>query len=423
MRFIYSLAFLLLLPFIYLRLYWRSFKNPAYRQGFKERLAIFKKPERQGGLWIHAVSVGETIAAIPLIKSFQKAFPDLPITMTSMTPTGKERVQATFGNSVLSLFVPYDLPLFVRRFCRNIQPDLLVIMETELWPNLLFVAKQQKIPILLANARLSARSAKRYGYVRKFIKPMLQQIDKIAVQTEVEAQRFQQLGANPEMIFVTGSIKFDMPLPDDLIIKAEALRNSLGKERFIWVAASTHPGEEEIVLQAHREILQTYPNTILILVPRHQERFASVFSLCQKMQFSVVKRTERSNMTENENVFLGDTMGELLLFYASADVAFVGGSLVPVGGHNLLEPALLAKPIVTGWHMENFVAITDLLLSANGVVQIHKKEELAGNVMQFVNPEIANQYGQHALSVVEKNKGALEKHLQLIRELLKKNSR
>ena len=278
MRRIYTLFYWLLLPFILFRLLWRSRKAPAYRRRWLERFGIFNSEVKPGSLWVHAVSLGEVIAAVPLINEFRKQYPDEPVTITTMTPTGSERVKAVYGDSVLRVYVPYDIPLLIQKFINKVKPRLLVIIETELWPNLLYVCNKNHLPVLLANARLSERSARNYARVKTITAQMLQNISKIAVQTKAEADRYIGLGLPPDRITVTGSIKFDIRIPQDLEDKAAGLRRLLGIDRRIWVAASTHEGEEEQVLKAYAKIRQHFPNALLILVPRHPERFPAVIN-------------------------------------------------------------------------------------------------------------------------------------------------
>lgn len=265
-----------------IRLLWRSHRAPAYRRRWKERFAHFPAPQKKGGLWVHAVSLGEAIAAIPLIKGFLANHPDELVTVTTMTPTGSEKILAAFGDKIFHVYVPYDLPRIVKRFLFKIKPQLAVIIETELWPNLLYYTAQQHIPILLANGRLSERSAKRYARIKPIAKSMLQCFSYLAVQTKIEAARFIKLGIEPRKVIVTGSIKFDTQIPRDLEDKSQGLRRLLGLERLIWIAGSTHEGEEEQVLDAFATVKASFPNLLLILVPRHPERFNKVASLCKK---------------------------------------------------------------------------------------------------------------------------------------------
>jgi 3-deoxy-D-manno-octulosonic-acid transferase len=418
LRKIYTLSFYFLLPLIMLRLLWRSRKLPAYRRRMQERLGYFTPPPQTGGLWVHAVSLGEVIAAAPLIAEFQRQHPNDLVTVTTITPSGSDRVQKLLGGRVFHVYLPYDTPGMLTRFVAKITPRLCVIMETELWPNLLHTCRKRHIPVLLANGRMSARSASRYARIASVTREMLQTITFITAQTAVERSRYIELGANPDKVVVTGSIKFDITLPGDLPDRAAALSASLGTDRLKWIAASTHEGEETQVLAAFARVREIFPEALLILVPRHPDRFKEVAQLCQKQGFQVTARSTQQDCTLQTDIFLGDTIGELLLFYAVADVAFVGGSLTQVGGHNLLEPAALARPVITGPYMDNFLEITRLLLAAKAVKQIHHSQELAEAVVAFLSDgTLRAQTGQAGLQVVENNRGALARQAELMLEL------
>lgn len=419
-RTLYSLLFHLLLPLILLRLAWRAWRAPAYARRVKERFAFGLPPLQPGGIWVHAVSVGESIAAAPMIRALQARHPELPITVTCMTPTGSERIRALFGNSVQHCYLPYDLPWAAARFLDRLQPKLAVIMETELWPNHIHQCVRRGIPTVLANARLSERSARGYGRFAGLTRPMLAEMSWIAVQTEAEAERFRQLGARPECVSVTGSIKFDLSIDPALPAKAVALRESWGTlTRPVWIAASTHAGEDEIVLAAHRQLLRQHPDSLLILVPRHPERFDAVHVLCQREGFSTVRRSSGQPVGKEHQVLLGDTMGELLFLYALADVAFVGGSLVPSGGHNLLEPAALGKPVLSGPYLFNFLEIAAQLRAAKALAEVTDGDALAEQVRQLLGSDARRQLmGEAGYGVLKANRGALEQLLEGLARLL-----
>jgi 3-deoxy-D-manno-octulosonic-acid transferase len=412
-RIIYSILFYLALPYVFLRLLWRSRNAPLYRQRILERFGfcphIFNRC-----IWIHAVSVGETIAAIPFIKTLKARYPDIPILVTNMTPTGAARVKAALGDKVLQAYVPYDLPDAVARFLKRVNPSVAIIMETELWPNLFAECKTREIPIMIANARLSEKSARGYRSIAGLTREMLQSVDVIAAQATADAERFIALGIPKERVHITGNLKFDLEIPQDLPEKSKALRMQLGNDRLIWIAASTHQGEEEIILAAHRMIYEKNNNALLILVPRHPERFDAMTTLAMQQGFHVVRRSQNQSCTPDVNVYVGDTMGELLLMYSVCDVAFVGGSLVPVGGHNMLEPAALGKPILTGPQLFNFAEISQMLFAAKGMIQIENANQLAERVTEFFgNENYRNEFGNHARGVVEANRGSLAKQIQL----------
>ena len=422
-RTLYTLLFHLGLPLVAIRLWLRARKAPAYAKRVGERFAVNLPALQPGGIWVHAVSVGESIAAAPMIRALLKQYPQLPITVTCMTPTGSQRVQAMFADEprIQHCYLPYDLPWAAARFLNRVQPKLAVIMETELWPNHIHQCAKRGIPVALANARLSARSAKGYARFANLTRPMLEEMSLIAAQTETEAERFRQLGARPECVVVTGSIKFDLSIDPQLLIKARELRESWqAQERPVWIAASTHEGEDEIVLAAHRQLLTHYPNAVLILVPRHPERFNSVFELCQREGFATVRRSGGESVSAQTQVLLGDTMGELLFLYALADSAFVGGSLVPNGGHNLLEPAALAKPVLSGPHLFNFLEIAALLREAGALEEIEDAQGLALAVQRlFELPQNAQQMAEAGLKVMQANQGALQRLLDGLARLLR----
>lgn len=419
MRRLYTILFYCALPFILLRLLWRARKNPAYARRWSERFGCLSKPIAQHGIWIHAVSVGETIAAIPLIKALQQRYPDLPILVTTTTPTGADRVQAVFAQQVSHAYLPYDLPGALQRFVEQVKPQCLIIMETELWPNLLHICAKNGVNTLLANARLSEQSAAGYQKIGLLTRAMLKQLTVLAAQSPNDATRFLALGMNPERLSVTGSIKFDLEIPTDLTQRALELRTIWGKQRPVWIAASTHEGEEELILNAHVEVRKKIPDALLVLVPRHLERFNRVAALAQRLGFKITRRSECLVCAEDTGVFIGDSMGELLLFYAAADVAFVGGSLVPVGGHNPLEPAALSLPVLMGPHLFNFAHISQELISAGAMLQIKNAGELAQQIIELLqNTPLRQQMGAKGERFVAQNRGAVAKHLALLEPLL-----
>lgn len=420
-RTLYTLLFHLGLPLVALRLFLRARKAPAYGQRVAERFAIKLPPMRQGGIWVHAVSVGESIAAAPMVRALLKAYPELPITVTCMTPTGSERIRALFADEprIQHCYLPYDLPWAAARFLDHVRPRLGVIMETELWPNHIHQCAKRGIPVALANARLSARSARGYGRFAKLTRPMLAEMSLIAAQTETEAERFRSLGARPECVQVTGSIKFDLKLDEQLLPRARQLREQWqASQRPVWIAASTHEGEDAQVLEAHRRLLQVHADALLILVPRHPERFNAVHALCAE-QFATVRRSSAELVTDATQVLLGDTMGELLFLYALADIAFVGGSLMPTGGHNPLEPAALALPVISGPHVFNFLDISAMLKDAGALQAVDDSQALAAAVQRLVElPLDAKRMGEAGRAVMQANQGALQHLLDGLARLL-----
>ncbi|MFI8224930.1 lipid IV(A) 3-deoxy-D-manno-octulosonic acid transferase [Pseudomonas sp. NPDC085632] len=422
-RTLYTALFYLGLPLVAIRLWLRARKAPAYAKRIGERFSYGMPKLQPGGIWVHAVSVGESIAAAPMIRALLQRYPQSPITVTCMTPTGSERIQALFANEprIQHCYLPYDLPCAAARFLNRVQPKLAVIMETELWPNHIHQCAKRGIPVALANGRLSERSARGYGRFSKLTAPMLAEMSLFAVQTEAEAQRFRDLGARPETVEVTGSIKFDLTIDPQLLQRAADLRGQWqALERPVWIAASTHEGEDEVVLDAHRRLLANHPDALLILVPRHPERFNSVFELCQREGFATVRRSTGTHVDARTSVLLGDTMGELLFLYALADSAFVGGSLVANGGHNLLEPAALAKPVISGPHLFNFLDIAAQLREAGALAEVDDAEGLAVEVQRlFELPRDAQRMADAGLAVMRRNQGALQRLLDGLGRLIK----
>ena len=420
-RTLYSLLLYLAVPVIAVRLWLRSRKAAAYAKRIGERFALTLPQFKHGGIWLHAVSVGESIAAAPVVKALQEQYPDLPITMTCMTPTGSERIQSMFGDSVQHSYLPYDLPLCSRRFFKRLQPRLAIVMETELWPNHINQCARLNIPVVLANGRLSERSARGYGRFPKLVAPMLKQISALAVQTQTEARRFIELGARPETVTVTGSIKYDLRVDKNLPKQAQALREQWqASQRPVWIAASTHEGEDVLILAAHQQLLTQFPDALLILVPRHPERFESVHALCVAQGMQVQRRSTHAAVSAEHQVLLGDTMGELLFLYALADVALVGGSLIEHGGHNMLEPIALAKPTLTGPHYFNFLEIAQQLLAAGAIQEVADTQQLAQAVAElWSNPEQAQLMCAAGQQVLQGNQGALQRLLDIIQIQLK----
>lgn len=428
-RSLYTLLFHLGLPLVAGRLAWRAWQAPAYAKRVGERFALGLPPLKPGGIWLHAVSVGESIAAAPLVRELLARYPQLSITITCMTPTGSERIQAMFGGSeyagrVQHCYLPYDLPWAAARFLDQVKPKLAVIMETELWPNHIHQCAKRGIPVVLANGRLSERSARGYARFANLTAPMLAELDLLAVQTALEAERFCSLGARPECVEVTGSIKFDLTIDPALLTRAAALREQWqATQRPVWIAASTHAGEDEIVLAAHRELLTHNPDALLILVPRHPERFNAVFELSQRQGFSARRRSTGEALLTSDQVLLGDTMGELLFLYALADIAFVGGSLVANGGHNLLEPAALGKPVLSGPHLFNFLEIAAQLRAAGALSEVADANGLAERVAQlWREPETALAMRDAGQAVMQANQGALARLLAGLGRLLEGKS-
>lgn len=417
-RIIYSFIFYLVSPLVVLRLLYRANKNHAYRHRIKERFGIFNTPDLKRPIWIHAASVGETMAAVPLVKKLRQEYPDQDIVVTSQSPTGSERVRSLLGETVFHVYAPYDIPGCVKRFLSKIQPVMLIILETELWPNMVHYSKSKGASVILASARLSAKSASGYQKVLPLVRPMFKQLDAVAAQNEDAAARFRMLGVSNDRVSVKSNLKFDFAVEKDVLLDAQALRSAVGEQRLIWVAASTHEGEENILLAVHNKILKRFPSALLILVPRHPERFEEVYRLCQE-QFHLVRRSTKVPIKKDHQILLGDKMGELLIMYGAADVAFVGGSLIERGGHNPLEPACLAKPIIMGPHVFNFEQICQQFNEQEGLVFIQNEADLYVTLVKcFEDAAYRKKLGDSALLLVRKNRGALDKLLGVVRPFL-----
>ncbi|MDX2163910.1 MAG: lipid IV(A) 3-deoxy-D-manno-octulosonic acid transferase [Gammaproteobacteria bacterium] len=419
MRTIYSILFYLGMPFVWLRLLWRSRRDPNYAKRWSERLGYVPKNIHSNCIWWHCVSVGETLAALPLIKSLMQRYPNISVLVTGMTPSGSAQIQKHLGGAVSHMYAPYDLPHLWGRFLKKINPKLLIIMETELWPNMLAKCHEKKIPTILINARLSEKSAKGYGKFSGLIKEMLDNLNIVAVQNQQDGERFIKLGLPPERLHVTGTVKFDITISAQLLQKARELRASWNADRPVFIAASTHEGEEKIILEAFKKISAQDPDTLLILAPRHPERRQEIVNLCESYGFSHCLRSQNEIPQPNTKVFIADTMGELLLFYAVSDIAFVGGSLIERGGHNILEPAAIGIPVITGPFLYNFAQIDRLLSGSEALIKVKNAEGLATAVLGLLNDaKKRDAVGKRGEAVIAKNRGASEKQLNLIERLI-----
>jgi 3-deoxy-D-manno-octulosonic-acid transferase len=422
-RFLYNVGWYVFVPAVVLFMLWRSRKQPAYRRRMLERFGYVKRLSGKPVIWVHAVSMGEVIAAEPLVNALLERYPDHQILVTTITPTGSERVVAAWGNRVEHCYLSYDLYHSVKRFLSRTQPVCGFILETELWPNLYRQAQRRGTKLMLCNARLSEKSMS--GYLKvpgpKVINETLACLTVVAAQTEADRQRYVALGANSQTVVVAGNVKFDLKLPDDMPEREAAIRQLFG-ERPVWVAASTHPGEEEIVLAAHRKVLEVVPNALFVLVPRHPDRFKEVAELLKRQQWTSATRSSGARCAAETQVFLGDSMGEMLSFYAASDVAFVAGSFAQVGGHNVLEPAALKKPVVCGPQLYNFERIAEQLRQIEGMRQVEDADALGTVVANWLqDPASAARVGNAAYQLVANNRGALERHLDIIeRDILGK---
>ncbi len=419
-RLIYSGVLYLAIPFILIRLFFKGRRSPAYHQRIPERFAHIDIQPQAGGVWVHAVSVGESNAAIMLIKALRADNPRLHFTVTCMTPTGSQTLLKALGDSVSHCYLPYDLPHAMARFFGVVRPAVGIIMETELWPNMVHVAHQNGVKLMVANMRLSQRSANGYAKIRRLLRPALQRIDQFAVQTSEDAERLGQLGAPQSRISICGNIKFDLPLADESGARQQARIQMLGG-RPVWIAGSTHEGEDQPLLQVHQQLLEQFPDLLLILVPRHPERFDAVFQLTEAMKLKTVRHslaTTSEGLGHTTQIYLLDTMGELGRFIELSDIAFIGGSLVPTGGHNVLEACAAGVPVICGPHMHNFSAITKAMLNAKAGAQITHVSELK-NILErwLADAALRATIGNNGVALVRNNQGSLARHVKLIHEL------
>lgn len=409
----------LIQPLIWIKLLLRSRRAPAYRKRWAERYGFCADKVKPNGIVLHSVSVGETLASVPLVRALRHRYPQLSITVTTMTPTGSERVLSAFGHEVNHVYLPYDLPCAIKRFLQATQPKLVIIMETELWPSLISALDKQQIPLVIANARLSERSFKGYHKIRRFMTPLLNKISLIAAQNPEDEERFIQLGLANNKLSVTGSLKFDISVTPELAARAVTLRRQWAPHRPVWIATSTHDGEESIILESHKELLGVFPNLLLILVPRHPERFRIVQGLTERNGFSYIMRSSHQRPSPETQIVVGDSMGELMLLYGIADIALVGGSLVARGGHNPLEPAAHAIPVLMGPHTWNFTSICARLEDANALLRVSNSNTLIQKMSELLQDDDYRQYyGRQAAMVLRQNQGALQRLIKLLEPYL-----
>ncbi len=420
---------------------WRGIRDRSYWANFRERFG-FGEYLQPPGIWVHAVSVGEVQAAAALVGTLRERYPAVPVIVTTLTPTGAQRARTLFKDLAHVRYIPFDLPSAVRRFFNRVQPRLAVIFETELWPNLYHECGRRRVPLVLASARISPRSVSRYRRLGALFRDALSRGIVIAAQGESDADRFRSLGADPDRTHVTGNIKFDFSVPLDMAARGRRLRERYGAARPVWVAGSTHGGEEEMILEAHRIVRAAHPGALLVLVPRHPTRCNEVADGMERDGVRFVRRSQQTEARAPDpkvstdadppavasgsadgrlvEVLLVDTLGELLDFYAAADVAFVGGSLVPIGGHNLLEPAALGVPILTGPYNSNGEDIARLLVSRGAAEVVRDASQLGARAAVLLSdPGERARIGESGRACVDRNRGALAKLLGLIEPLLR----
>ena len=414
LRGLYSAVLYVLTPVTVYHLIWRGFRFREYFQRWNERYASYDQPAPPVDVWLHAVSVGEVNAAVPVIDALRRAHPDWRWLVTTITPTGSERVRTLWGEGVEHVYVPYDLPGAVARFLRQYRPRLALVMETELWPNLLFGCRDQGIPTYILNARLSARSLRSYRVLAPLISRVVRTLKRIGAQSTLDGKRFLALGALPDGVVDTGNLKFDIAAPEGLSGFVRAFGEHAGR-RPVWIAASTHEAEEAAVISLHRDLRQRWPDLLLLWAPRHPERFPRVAEQAQAAGWKVATRRKSTWPDVGDDVFVIDTLGELMQFYACAEVAFVGGSLQPIGGHNLLEPAAVGTAMVTGPHLHNFAEISKRLKEAGALLIAEDAHGIGVALGELLgDPEARRSCVEAGRALVEQGRGALAKTLQMI---------
>ncbi len=418
-RLLYTLTMYLLTPVILYRLIARGLRHRDYLDRWRERFGFFPDPGIRDAIWLHAVSMGEVNAAQPLIEALMKRHVGVPLVITTVTPTGSERVRKLFGDRVFHVYLPYDLTASVERFLDRVQPRIAVIMETEIWPNLFMTCHERGIPLVVANARLSERSLKGYGPVRPLARRAIRRASFVAAQSAPDYERLAALGAVPAKMAIIGNLKFDLRVPPSVIEHAADFKQHWGADRPVWFAASTHEGEEIPVLEAHAAVLRRFPDTLLLIAPRHPERFKPVAAACRSFGFATATRTESVFADRNAQCFVIDTMGEMLWFYAACDVAFVGGSLVPIGGHNLLEPAALARPILVGPHTFNATEMTDELIASGGALRVLDSGQIGTALTRLLGQQDErDRIGAAAMQGMLRQRGAVERTVSIIDDVL-----
>ena len=410
MRFIYTCVFYLIIPFIVLRLLWRSIKAPSYRHRWYERFSIYNIKFSTGVVWFHAVSVGEAEALFPLLKQIKLKHPDTKLLITTTTPTGSARVKAVMQDTVSHVYLPYDVPDAICRFMRCFKPRMAVMMETEIWPNIFNYCGDHHIPLYIINARLSEKSSKGYQKISGLIHPALANIKCIATQTNDDASRFISIGADSEKVKNLGNIKFDVEITTSTITEGLTIKADLFMDRFVWLIASTHKDEEKIFLDIYKVLKEKIPELLLILVPRHPERFPVVKKLIEKEYLSVATRTLLETVNTKTDVYLVDTMGELKAMYAAADVAFIGGSMVANGGHNILEASAVGVPVMFGPFMDNFKEIARVVLIESAAIQCQSKSDIISSMkLLYEQPDYRKELARKGKAFVQKNQGAIDR--------------
>ena len=419
----YTLLLWLALPVVMIRLGWRALSSPGYRGRISERFGGGAPDDRCCDLWIHAVSVGEVKAATPLVQRLLKEKKHLNIIITTMTPTGAQQVVDTFGKEVRHRFAPYDYPFAIRRFINQFSPRLLILMETEIWPNMIRICHQQGIAVAMANVRLSARSARGYRFVLPLVRDGLSKVSLFAVQSEADRKHLLSLGIDASRTHRTGSMKFEIRMPASVNEVAQAVRRDWSPNRPVIVAGSTHDGEESLLLRAFQSLCTEFPDLLLVIAPRHPERFDAVMRLASRSNLGVSRRTNQAGALDaTVQIQIADTMGELPVLYGAADIAVVGGSLIPIrgiGGHNILEPCAVGVPVIFGPNMGNFLEISEITLTADAGLQVNDEAALIVQLRQLLNDaHLRSSMGERGRMMVGQNAGATQQTCDLIMPLL-----
>ena len=414
LRFLYTVAMYLATPVIVWRLAARGLRYRGYFRRWRERFGRFPDPGLNGCIWVHAVSVGEVNAALPLIHALRRRYAPCPMVVTTVTPTGSERVLKLFGDEVFHVYLPYDLPAAVRRFLDRVRPALAVVMETEIWPNLFHLCGRRGIPLAVVNARLSERSLRGYRPIRALVSQALANVALIAAQSHADARRYRALGADPARVHVAGNLKYDMPLPKGAWERGAELRTQWGAMRPVWFAASTHEGEELAAFEAHLAVLARMPDALLLIAARHPERFRAVEHAARNLGFAVATHSVGDVSPETQCLVI-DGMGVMMRYFAACDLAFVAGSLVPIGGHNVLEPAALSKPVLVGPYTFNFEEITRSMIEAGGARRVASTQELGVAVQELLrDPAKLAWMGAAAHAVCVRERGAVRRTMVLL---------
>ncbi len=414
LRGLYSALLYLLLPITVYHLVWRGFRVREYFKRWDERYASYPESGHRPCVWLHAVSVGEVNAAAPVVDALRRQRPDIRWVITTITPTGSQRVRALWGDAVDHVYLPYDVPGSAGRFLDHFHPSLALILETELWPNLLFGCRDRRIPVYILNARLSARSLKGYRLLRPLVGRALRTVTCVAAQSREDARRFVVLGAREEQVCALGNLKFDIRPPDPTPLLA-AFHAHVPAGRVTWIAASTHEGEEQAVIDLHARVLERYPDALLLWAPRHPERFGKVEASVQAQGWRVAPRSAERWPGADTQAFVINTLGELMPFFACAQVAFVGGSLQAIGGHNLLEPAAMGTAVITGPHLHNFAEISRRMSEAGALSICDDVDQLGDELLHLLGDVSARRKMVEAgAELVANGRGALERTLELI---------